>query len=233
MSKTKRTSLADRELPSYTPGEEIFNMVTHIVGAVFAVVATVLMVVFAAINHNTWGVVSGAIYGVSMFLVYVISSVYHGLSPRKATMGKKVMQVIDHCDIYYLIIGSFAPIALTGLREANPALAWGSFGFVTAVCVIGTVFTAIDFNKYKWISYGSYFLAGWGVLVTAKLMLEVYSWGFIWLLVIGGLVYTSGMIFFVLQTKSFRYFHSIFHLFILGGTVLQFIAIFKYGILGA
>lgn len=233
MAKTKRKTLAERELPTYTKGEEIFNMVTHIVGAAFAIVAIVLMVVFAALRHNTWGVVSGAIYGASMFLVYVISSVYHGLSPKGKATGKKVMQVIDHCDIYYLIIGSFAPIALTGLREANPFLAWGSFGFVTLVCVVGTVFTAIDFNKYKWISYGSYFLAGWGVLVTLKLMLEVYSSGFIWLLIIGGLVYTSGMIFFVLQTKSYKYFHSIFHLFILGGTALQFIAIFKYCFLGA
>ena len=106
----KRTKLNDRILPTYTKGEEIFNMVSHIVGAVFGIVALVLCVIFSAIHHNAYAVVSSCIYGVSMIVLYTMSSIYHGLNPNKK--GKKVMQVLDHCTIYLLIAGSYTPFAL-------------------------------------------------------------------------------------------------------------------------
>ena len=106
----KRTKLADRTLPTYTKGEEIFNMVSHIVGGAFGIVATVLCVVFAAIHGNVYGVVSGAIYGTTMILLYTMSSIYHGLKPN--LKAKKVFQVIDHCSIFLLIAGSYTPFAL-------------------------------------------------------------------------------------------------------------------------
>lgn len=226
--KMPRTALADRKLPHYTRSEEIFNMVTHIVGGAFALAALVVCTVFAALHRNVAGVVSGAVYGVSMVLVYVVSSVYHGLDPHRAGRGKRVMQVIDHCDIYGLIVGSFAPVALTGLRQHNPVLAWVAFGAVCAVSVIGVVFTAIDFNKFGPISYGAYFLAGWSVLSTVRALHAAFSKEFIILLIAGGLVYTSGMIFFLLEMKEHKYCHSVFHIFIVLGSVLHFIAIFKY-----
>ena len=114
----KRIKLKDRILPTYTKGEEIFNMTSHIVGAVLGVVALVLCVVFAAIRGNVFGVVSGSIYGVTMIILYTMSSIYHGLSPKR--YSKKVFQVLDHCSIFLLIAGSYTPFALCTIREADP-----------------------------------------------------------------------------------------------------------------
>ena len=100
----KRTKLRDRVLPDYTRGEELMNTITHIVGGALSVAALVLCVVFAALHQNVYGIVSSAIYGVSMVALYTVSSVYHGMKPG---MGKKVMQVVDHCTIYFLIAGTY------------------------------------------------------------------------------------------------------------------------------
>ena len=106
----KRTKLDDRVLPNYTRGEEIFNMVTHIVGGAFGIAVLVLCIVFGAIRDNGYGIVSGIIYGVSMILLYTMSSIYHGLSPN--TKGKKVFQIMDHCSIFVLIAGTYTPVVL-------------------------------------------------------------------------------------------------------------------------
>ena len=142
----KRTKLADRILPTYTKGEEIFNMVSHIVGGAFVIAVTVLCVVFAAIHHNAYGVISGSIYGTTMILLYTMSSIYHGLRPNKA---KKVFQVIDHCTIFLLIAGSYTPFTLCTFREYNPALGWSIFGIIWAVAILGIVVNAIDLKKYR------------------------------------------------------------------------------------
>ena len=217
-----------RRLPSYTKNEETANMITHILGGVFALFSLLMCTAFAAWNKNVSGLISGVIYGLSMIVVYVISSVYHGLDPDRAYKGKVVLRVLDHCDIYGLIVGTFAPIALTGLRQVNPVIAWVSLGLVFLTAVIGTVFTAIDFSRFKVISYGAYFVAGWSVIMTIKQMLLAFSAEFIILMIVGGAVYTAGMIFYGLQCKGYRYCHSVFHLFILAGSVIHFIAIFKY-----
>lgn len=123
-----RTKLKDRELPDYTKGEEIFNMVSHIVGGALGVVAIVLCVIMAAIHRNVWGIVGGAVYGATMVILYTMSSIYHGLSPKLT--AKKVFQVIDHCAIFLLIAGTYTPIALTSLREYSAPLGWTIFGIV-------------------------------------------------------------------------------------------------------
>lgn len=223
--------LKNRKLPVYSRGEEIANMVTHIAGAIFAFAALLLCVFFAAWKNNILGVVSGTIYGLTMLLVYIISSVYHGLKEEDAFVGKRVMQVFDHCDIYGLIIGSFSPIVLCGLVKTHPVLAWTSYGIVIATSLIGMIFTAIDFKKYRVVSYAMYFISGWSVLMTVKAMHDTFGLAFIVLLLCGGAVYTLGMIFFVLELRNHKYCHSIFHLFIIGGSVLQFIPIFRWCIL--
>lgn len=115
----KRTKLKDRTLPKYTKGEEIFNMTSHIVGAVLGIVALVLCIIFSAMHHNPYGVVSSSIFGVTMILLYTMSSIYHGLKPE--TKAKKVFQVLDHCSIFLLIAGSYTPFALCTLREIDTA----------------------------------------------------------------------------------------------------------------
>ncbi len=223
-----RTPVKERKLPVYTHGEEVFNMVSHIVGGGLGVLAMIAVIIKCALTHNVWGMVSGILYCLSMILVYTISSVYHGLDPVKDRYAKKIMQILDHCDIYTLICGTYTPIAMGALREQYPALAWTTWAIVHVVCIVGTVFTAIDFHKYGPLSYSCYFVAGWSVLSAIWAMWLVYSPWFILLFAGGGVVYSLGMIYFVRQTKGHKYSHSIFHLFILGGTILQFAAIFAY-----
>lgn len=229
--KKPRTAVADRKLPEYTKHEETVNMITHIIGSVFGLTALVLCAVFASLRRNPATIVTGVLYGFSLITVYVVSSVYHGLNPVHAGLGKRILQVIDHCDIYGLIVGSFAPIAMTGLRVYSPVKAWVIFSVVCAASVIGLVFTAIDFNKFGLISYSAYFIAGWSVLMTIKDIRTVFSTGLTTLLIVGGIVYTAGMVFFVLEMRHKKYCHSVFHLFILLGSVLHFVGIFKYCIL--
>ena len=118
-----RTKLADRVLPTYTKGEEIFNMVSHILGVPLGIVATVLCIIFAASHGNAYGIISGAIYGITIMLLYTMSSIYHGLSPN--IRAKKVLQVLDHCSVFLLIAGSYTPFALCTLREYDSATRMG------------------------------------------------------------------------------------------------------------
>ena len=122
----KRTKLSDRQLPDYTRGEEIMNMVTHIVGGALGLLALMLCVIRAALHDNVCGIITSAIYGASMVTMFTISSVYHGLKPN---LGKKVMQVIDHCTIYFLIAGTYTVIVLSAIRPLYPWLGWGLFLF--------------------------------------------------------------------------------------------------------
>lgn len=142
-----RTKLKDRILPDYTKGEEIFNMTSHIVGGSFGIVALVLCIVFAAIHHNGYGVVSSSIYGVMMIILYTMSSIYHGLKPERK--AKKVFQILDHCSIFLLIAGSYTPFCLVTFREYNAVLGWTIFGIIWAIAILGITLNAIDIKKYK------------------------------------------------------------------------------------
>ncbi|MBR7073026.1 MAG: hemolysin III family protein [Eubacterium sp.] len=223
-----RIKLADRKLPPYTRGEEIANMSTHIAGGAFGVVVLVLCIVFSVLKHNFWALGGGIFYGLMMIFLYTMSSVYHGLIPEKP---KKVMQVLDHCSIFALIIGTYAPILLTGVREFSKIL----FIIITVLIIIGTAvcvtFTAIDFKKYAVVSMTGYFAIGWAGLLLLYPLYRVYGIEMILWVVAGGVAYTLGIIFYAKGNKK-RYFHTVFHLFILLGTALHFVGIFKFCILG-
>ena len=154
----KRQKLDDRILPTYTRGEEIFNMVSHIVGGAAGLAAIVLCVIFAAVHKNPYGVVGSAIYGATMIILYTCSSIYHGLSPKRK--AKKVFQIIDHCSIFILIAGSYTPICLTALREFDPQLAWWIFGIVWAAAILGITLNAIDLRRYRVFSMICYIAMG-------------------------------------------------------------------------
>ena len=221
----KRIKLADRILPTYTKGEERFNMISHIVGAVLGVVATVLCVVFAAIRHNPYGVVSSAIYGLTMILLYTMSSIYHGLKPN--TTAKKVFQVLDHCSIFLLIAGSYTPFALCTLREYDTATGWVIFGVIWFVAILGIVLNSIDLKKYKKFSMICYLVMGWCIIVRINVLPKLLGIkGFV-LLALGGIIYTVGAIFYGLGKKK-KYMHSVFHLCIFVASLLQFLCILLY-----
>ena len=220
-----RTKLKDRVLPVYSKGEEVFNMTSHIVGAVLGIVATVLCVVFAAIHHNGYRVVAGAIYGVTMILLYTMSSIYHGLSPR--LFSKKVFQVLDHCSIFLLIAGSYTPFALCSFREYNTALGWTIFGVIWFIAIIGIILNSIDIKKFKVFSMICYLGMGWCILFTINLLPKLLGNAGLALLAAGGVAYTVGAILYGVGKKH-KWMHSIFHMFILLGSILQFLCILLY-----
>lgn len=222
----KRTPLSERTLPDYTRGEERFNMISHIVGGAFGVAALVLCVLVAALHHNPIGVAASAVYGATMILLYTMSSVYHGLT---TVHSKKVLQVLDHCTIYFLIAGTYTPIVLTAIREVNPVLGWTLFGVEWGLAALAIPLTAIDHRQYGPVAMACYILMGWMVLPfwkTAVDALGAEGFGF---LLGGGILYTIGAVLYGLG-KKIRYMHNVFHVFVFLGSLLQFFAILFYAL---
>ena len=224
MSKIKNTKKARRrqaELPSYTRGEEIFNMVTHIAGGGLGAAALAACVLVAVRSQNVWGVVSGSVYGVSAVLLFTVSSIYHGL---RAEGPKRVFQIIDHCVIYVLIAGTYTPMVLNRFREVYPVDAWVIFSVVWALAVIGIVLNAVDMHRFNVLSMICYLGMGWMAAFRFSRLAEVLGSTFILLLVSGGVMYTAGVIFYIAGEKK-KYMHSVFHLFVNAGSVLHSVAI--------
>jgi hemolysin III len=221
----KRIKLIDRTLPIYTKGEEIFNMVSHIVGASMGIVATVLCVVFAAIHDNVYGVVSSAIFGFTLIILYTMSSIYHGLKPN--LKAKKVFQVIDHCSIFLLIAGSYTPFALCTLREYDAITGWTIFGIIWFLAILGVVLNSIDLKRYKIFSMICYLVMGWCIIVKIGLLPQLLTWTGFSLLLAGGIAYTIGSVLYGIGKKR-KWMHSIFHIACVVGSLLQFLCILLY-----
>lgn len=220
-----RTPLCERRLPDYTRGEDMANMITHIIGGAIGIAVLVGAVLLSAVRHNVWGVVSGSIYGFSMISLYSVSSVYHGLRPG---IGKRVMQVIDHCMIYFLIAGTYTPILLCSIRPSHPVLAWVVFGVEWALVAFAVTFTAIDTAKYSKLSMVCYIGMGWLIIFALRATLETMGQkGFLWLLA-GGVAYTIGAVLYGVGKKRNHIFHTIFHVFVDAGSVLHAVCILKY-----
>ena len=219
----KRTKLRDRRLPDYTRGEEIMNMVTHIVGGAVGISGLILCLIR---SRDAWGITASSIYGICMILLYSVSSVYHGLRP---SMGKKVLQIIDHCTIYFLIAGTYTPIVLTALRPAYPVLGWGLFFFEWGLTALAVTLTAIDLKKYNAFSMICYLGMGWAVLPFFSQTMTVLTKPGFYYLLSGGIVYTIGAILYGIGSKK-RWFHSVFHIFVVLGSLLQLIAVAFYAL---
>lgn len=219
----KRTKLIDRKLPNYTRGEEMLNTVSHILGAVMGIAALILCCIRAEDAYET---VSSVIYGISMIAVFTISSVYHGMRPG---YGKKVMQVVDHCTIYLLIAGSYTVIVLSALRPISPLLGWGLFILEWALAALATVLTAIDLKKYSVFSMICYIGMGWAVIPFWRQVLQALTMPGFLLLLGGGIAYTIGAILYGLGKRR-KWMHSIFHIFVVLGALLQFFSVLFYAL---
>lgn len=200
-------------------------MVTHIVGGGVGVVSLTLSVIFAAIFGNVWGVVSSAIFGSTMIVLYSVSSVYHGLSPRLG--AKRVFRVLDHCSIFLLIAGTYTPFALCSLREYNTALGWTIFGIEWGMAAVGIVLNSISFEKYKIPSLICYLVMGWCIICTGKIVFSVLGFGGSFFLFAGGVAYTVGAVLYCIGKKK-KFIHSVFHIFVVIGSLLHFFSIFFY-----
>ena len=219
-----RTALKMRVLPNYTKGEELFNMITHIVGGAFSIAALVLGVIAAAQTGDAWKVVSMSIYGTTLVTMYAVSSVYHGLTHE---MSKKVMQVIDHCDIYFLIAGTYTPILLCAIRPHNAAIAWTIFGVEWGLTALAATLNAIDLKKFSKLSMTCYIGMGWCIVAVLKPTVEYLTVEGFWWLLFGGIAYTVGAVLYALG-KKIHYMHSVFHIFVVIGSILQYVAIMKF-----
>ena len=220
----KRTKLADRKLPNYTFGEEVMNMVSHIVGGGLGVVVLISCLWKALPGGSLTAIAAAAVYGISMIALYAMSSIYHGLRPGT---GKKVLQVLDHCTIYFLIAGTYTPIVLVGLAPVYPAIGWGLFAAQWLLAALATTLTAIDLRRYRAFSMVCYIGMGWSVIFFLPQTMEVMTAPGFWLLFSGGVAYTIGAVLFGLGNKI-KWMHSVFHLFVVLGSLLQFLSILLY-----
>ena len=224
---TRESRLGKISIPLYTRGEEIFNMTSHIVGVALGITATVLCIIRAAMHQNVYGIVGGAIFGTTMIILYCMSSIYHGLSPN--IKGKKVLRVLDHCAIYLLVAGTYTPVALCTIREYNPALGWTLFGTIWGIAIIGVTLTAINVDKAKILEVVLYLAMGWSVLLAKDALIAGWGRNGIIIFVAGGLAYSVGAVLYLIGKKH-KYIHSVFHLFIILGSLLHFLCILLFAL---
>ena len=220
----KRIKLRDRKLPTYTRGEEIMNMVTHIVGGSIGILALTVCVIKSVLAGSTLGLVGSIVFDCTMIVLYCISSIYHGLRP---STGKKVMQIIDHCTIYFLISGTYTPILLSAFVPVYPLLGWGLLVAEWGLAILAAVLTAIDLKKYTVFSMICYISMGWGIIFFLPQALHVIGRSGFFLLLSGGIAYTIGAVLYGIGAKR-RWMHSVFHIFVVLGSLLQFLSIILY-----
>jgi hemolysin III len=200
---------------------ERFNSISHLIGATLALAGAAVLVVVASQDGGMRRIVSFSIYGTTLFLLYLISTFYHGLPTGRA---KAVFKVLDHQAIYLLIAGSYTPLTLVSL---NGPVGWWMFGVIWAMAVLGLVLDALPLRGARVVPMIIYFVMGWMILLAIKPLLEVMPLaGFIWLLS-GGLFYTSGIVFYALDNRH-PWMHGIWHLFVLAGSVSHYVAILIY-----
>lgn len=217
-------SLDKVPLIQYGKAEDAVNSISHAIGAVFGIVVLVLCTVRAAKLGSAMGVVSSVIYGASMILLYFCSALYHGLPTGNA---KRFMRIVDHAVIYLLIAGTMTPCVLVALHSVNPTLSWVMFGIAWGCALLGIILTMIDFEKYKVMEMVLYIAIGWTLLFVVKPLFQALSMTGVVLVILGGAVYTVGAIIYGLG-KKVRYFHALFHLFVLAGSTLHFVAVYWY-----
>ena len=224
LEKIPRTPLKDRPFPDYSRREELFNSVSHACGVVVALVLMWIAVRAAMQCGKPYALVSSVVYVSSLLVMFLVSSVYHGL-PKG--MPKQVMRVVDHCNIFVTIAGTYTPIMMLGVLPINPAMAWSILAVEWGVAVIGVVLNAIDLKKYAKFSMVCYLAMGWCVVISLKDTVAAMTWpGFSYILG-GGVAYTIGAVLYLIgKRKPYR--HFVFHLFVLLAAVIQFVGIWKY-----
>ena len=199
---------------------ERLNTFTHFLGAVIALAGFVVLVVFASLKGDVWRIVSFSIYGISLFLLYLFSTLYHGTKGSLKAIFKK----LDHIGIYLLIAGSYTPFVLVSLTGA---WGWSLFGVIWGLAVIGILLDCFSSDEPRIIQVIIYLLMGWIALIAIKPLIESLSMaGFLWLLG-GGLFYTVGIVFYILDIKKYH-FHGIWHLFVLAGSATHYFTIMYY-----
>ena len=205
---------------AYTLGEEIANSLTHGLGTGLAIAALVILVAFAALAHDGYRLAGAIVYGVTLVLQYAASTLYHAVPQPRA---KHVFKILDHCGIYLLIAGTYTPFCLVTLREAN---GWWLLAVIWGLATLGIAFEAFWVYRPRWVSALLFLGMGWLVVTSIGPLVDNLATGGLWLLVAGGLAYTVGTVFYVLE--RIHYMHAVWHLWVLAGSVLHFLAVLLY-----
>lgn len=209
-----------RQKRKYTLGEEIFSAIVHGIGAGLSVAALVTMVVKAAGSGDAYAVVSAAIFGASLVILYTMSTLYHALAPARA---KKVFRIFDHTTIFLLIAGTYTPYVLVTLRGFT---GWVLFGVLWGLAAIGIVFDSVMLEKFRKIEMFLYVGMGWCIVVASESLVSSLEKGGLIFLFTGGVLYTVGIIFYAL--KKIKYMHSIWHIFVLAGSIMHYFSVILY-----
>jgi hemolysin III len=217
---TAQGGRARRATRQYTLGEEIANGVIHGLGVALSVVALVLLIVSAVGTGDPWRLASAIVYGTCLVLEYTASTLYHSLPQPRA---KHIFKILDHAGIYLLIAGSYTPFLLVTLRDDG---GWWMFALIWAIAAAGIAVEAFWTYRLKWVSVVVYLAMGWLVVFAIKPLVAALAPEGVWLLVAGGLLYSLGTIFYML--KRVRYMHAVWHVFVLGGSVCHFLAVFLF-----
>ncbi|KAA0550131.1 hemolysin III family protein [Bacillus sp. BGMRC 2118] len=205
---------------TFTKGEEIANSITHGIGGLLSIAGLVLLIVFSSLYGTAWHIVSFTLFGSTMVLLYTASTLVHGLPKGKA---KDVFEIIDHSSIYFFIAGTYTPFLFIVVKGA---LGWTLFGIVWGIAIVGTIFKSFFVKKYLHTSTVLYVLMGWMIVFAWGPLSENLHPTGLALLVIGGVLYTIGAIFYV--WRGFRYHHMIWHIFVVAGTIAHFFAVLLY-----
>lgn len=220
---TKKKSCLEQKIaiPKYTLGEELISSISHGVGAGLGIAALSLCVSLSYRHGDRWGVISSWIFGLSIIILYSMSCIYHALKPNNA---KRVMRIFDHCTIFLLIAGTYTPFTLISLRGS---VGWRLFSIIWTAAVIGIILNAVDMEKFKVISMICYLAMGWAIVFAFGDLVKAVPKRGIELLIAGGISYTVGAVIYGIGSKV-KYMHSIWHFFVLGGTILHFLCIYMY-----
>lgn len=211
------------KLPQYTKLEEWANSLTHGLGAVLSIAGLVIMVVLATLHGDAWHIVSSAIFGATLIMLYSASTLYHAIqSPRI----RAIMQRLDHIAILYLIAGTYTPFTLVTLRGP---WGWSLFGVVWGLTLFGTVIHLTQLRRFHGLMVALYLVMGWSVVLAMKPLIDALPAVGLWLLIAGGLSYTLGVVFYIRKSLPFN--HAIWHLFVLAGSVLHFFSVVYFVIL--
>lgn len=208
-------------IPSYTLSEELINSISHGIAAAFSIWGLVMLIIKAS-KEGAMAVTTVTLFGTTMILLYTISCIYHALSPR--ITGKKVLRVIDHCNVFLLVFGTIIPIALVGMKGV---CGWVYFGIVGFVTLLGIIFSAIDVDKNEKIEVVCHLVNGWSAILFIKsLIVGVGVVGLIFI-ILGGVMYSIGALLYGLGSKK-KYMHSVFHFFCIAGSIFHYLAIYLY-----
>lgn len=219
-----RTKLKDRVLPSYSKTEELINSISHIVGGVFGIFALLSCVIISAFHRDAVAIFSSIVFGLSMIFLYSMSSIYHGLP---VSLTKKVFQIIDHCAVYILTAGTYTPVLLCAVRKYAPVRSYVMLAVVWGLTIICIVFNSIDLKKYRVFSMICNIGIGWFIIIEIYQLYIHCGSAPVALLLAGGISYTVGAILYGIGSKK-KYFHSVFHFFVLAGSVLHYLTIALY-----